>query len=69
MGCCERRGRALSTFSVAGREGPVQSEGQGDIPHLSDETRPHTCDIGGGGAGTRPPVDRRGTGDFNDRIL
>ena len=27
---------------------------------------PIFCDVGGGGAGTRPPVDRRGTGDFDD---
>ena len=57
MGRREQRGRALSTFSVAGREGPVQSERQGDVPRLSDETCPHARDVEGEGAGARPPVD------------
>ena len=57
MGRREQRGRALSTFSVAGREGPVQSERQGDVPRLSDETCPHARDVEGEGAGALPPVD------------
>ena len=30
---------------------------KGGVPHMSDETRPHAREVGGGGAGARPVVD------------
>ena len=48
----ERRG-FLAPFLLP-CEGQVQPEGQGDVPHLSNETRPHTCDVEGGGTGAHP---------------
>ena len=44
----------LAPFLLPRHKGQVQPEGQGDVPHLSNETRPHTCDVEGGGAGTCP---------------
>ena len=44
----------LAPFLLPRREGQVQPEGQGDVPHLSNEAHPHTCDVEGGGTGTRP---------------
>ena len=44
----------LAPFLLPRREGQVQPEGQGEVPHLSNETRRHTCDFEGGGTGTHP---------------
>ena len=55
--CGEADELCLILFPLPCHEGSVQPEGQRDVPHLSNETRPHTCDVEGGGAGTCLLVD------------